>query len=150
MSSKHFPISGKIVSCCLSLSFVHMTLSTLSTPNCGSFLFYFFFLLDLFCFPYLQETFISSRFFCLLIMFVSILSSFFIIVSGLLFFLESSSHSNIFQISIIFIDVFLLNFSYFLYLRFPFCARSEIWVEIIFPFMKNIQLISYYALSRTP
>lgn len=52
--------------------------------------------------------------------------------------------------SIIFIDVFLLNFSYFLYLRFPFCARSEIWVEIIFPFMKNIQLISYYALSRTP
>lgn len=150
ISSKHFPISGKIVPCCFSLSFVYMTLLTLSTPSCGSCFLFYFFSFSLVCFPYLQESFISSYVFCLLIMFVSILSFFCFIVYGLLFFLESSSHSNIFQIYIIFIDVFLFNFSYFIYIQFLFCARCEIWVEIFFPFMKNIHFISYYVLSRTP
>lgn len=65
-------------------------------------------------------------------------------VSGLLFFLESSLHSSIFQIYLVVIDLFYFLVSLFhlsIIVSF-FCVQdvNEVWAEIIFPSIMDSQL----------
>lgn len=79
-----------------------------------SFLFHLFTFLTVFCFLSLQEFFVFSCFFCLLTIFLFILSIFCFMASGLLFFLESSSDSNAFPNLCYIYEIFLFTSSCFI------------------------------------